>query len=119
MPYHIEPYLNGYVVKSINGHYLSNHPLSYEQARKQMIAVGMREGLIGGGGNWSIHSVIFKKPYDYFTAFKEASNIYPHNYYTVRETKQSYRFSVDKNLFKKFRTKKINDKISMVYGELK
>ena len=48
MPYQIIPYKTGYKVVSINGHSLSNRPLSYENALAQMRAVGLREHLYGG-----------------------------------------------------------------------
>jgi hypothetical protein len=48
MPYQIIPFDSGYKVVSINGHSLSNRPLSYENALRQMRAVGIKEKLYGG-----------------------------------------------------------------------
>ena len=48
MPYSIIPFNSGYKVVSINGHSLSKRPLSYENALRQMRAVGIKEKLYGG-----------------------------------------------------------------------
>lgn len=51
MPYKIVAFKNGYRVQSINGNVLSKRPLTYDQALKQMRAVGIREHLFGGAQN--------------------------------------------------------------------
>jgi len=119
MPYYIIPYLNGFRVISESGHYLSNRPLPYEKAKKQLIAVSLNEQLIGSGSQWGIHSVVFHKPYDEYIAMLEAKKIIKHNNYNLRETKSSYRYSVPKELFQKFRTHKVNPNISIIFGEFK
>jgi len=119
MPYKIIEFSDGYRVMSDKGHYLSNRPLSYENALKQMRAVSINEGIFGSG-LYTIHSVVFHKPYNLNNASQEAKNIIKHNDYKMRETKQSYRFSVPKQYFYKdsYRTKKINPNISIIFGEL-
>jgi hypothetical protein len=49
MPYQIKQFTDGFRVVSINGKVLSNKPLTYQQALKQMRAVGLKEGLYNGG----------------------------------------------------------------------
>jgi hypothetical protein len=49
MPYQIVPYKNGFRVRSINGKYLSKQPLSYDNAKSQMTAVSLKEGIYKGG----------------------------------------------------------------------
>ena len=43
MPYSLVRHDGGYVVRSPHGHYLSQHPLTYEQAHKQSTAVRLTE----------------------------------------------------------------------------
>ena len=72
---------------------------------------------------WAVNSVIFKKPYDLEKATQEAKHFItsgtkkkPH------ETKTSYRFrNLNKNKFNQgsFKTKKINNNMSLVLGVLK
>jgi hypothetical protein len=71
-----------------------------------------------------LHSVIIHKP----ITLKEARKIRKHfikpellNEYILRNDNLSYRFSLNKYLFKKesFRTKVINPHISLVYADLK
>ena len=72
---------------------------------------------------WFLHSVIVHKEYK---TLKEAREIKKEfikkglrSYYKLRNDNLSYRFSLDKNLFKTFRSKKINDYITLIYGILK
>lgn len=81
-------------------------------------------GLSGSGDDgYALHAVIFKKPYDLETAKKEAKKIInddKKNFY--RETETSYRFrAIPKTKFEKksFRTKKVNNNISLIFGKLK
>jgi hypothetical protein len=68
MPYKIVPFKNGYRVKSINGKYLSKHPLTYQNAHDQLVAVSLHEGLFKGSG---------QKPTEkeFFEATKQSYNI--------------------------------------------
>lgn len=69
---------------------------------------------------WDIHSVIIHKPIKLVEAKKHAKNILRDKKgYKLRDDTASYRFSKNKNLFKKFRTQVINPKISIVWGILK
>lgn len=71
--------------------------------------------------NYALHAVVVKKPVE----MKEAQHLANKfikgvNRHFVRETKGSYRFrNIPKQKFNKFKTKKINDKLSAIYGELK
>ena len=73
--------------------------------------------------NYQLHAVIIKKPVKLTKAKQEASDIIKNNnrkFY--RETNESYRFrNIPKTKFIKtsFRSKPINDKITLVYGKLK
>lgn len=86
---------------------------------------GKVKGMFGGGQNHSLnglklHAVIIKKPYDLEKAKQTAANIIKDKkkkFY--RETDNSYRFrNIPKTKFvkKSFRTKKINDSISLIFG---
>lgn len=72
---------------------------------------------------YELHAVIFKKPFDLEEAKKIAQDIIKNkNRQFYRETKTSYKFrNISKQKFIKesYRTKKINDKISLIFGELK
>lgn len=78
---------------------------------------------VGQGKSYPLHAVIFKKPYDLETAKKEAKKIInddKKNFY--RETETSFRFrAIPKTKFEKksFRTKKVNNNISLIFGKLK
>lgn len=72
-------------------------------------------------GDYQLHTVIVKKPVDLNRA-KQISGHFIDHKPTYRQTKTSYRFkNIDKSEFKEksFRTKKVNQQISLVYGELK
>jgi hypothetical protein len=77
---------------------------------------------VGQGKSYPLHAIVFKKPYDLEKAKQEAKkfiNDDKKNFY--RETETSYRFrAIPKTKFQKksFRTKKINDKISLIFGKL-
>jgi hypothetical protein len=69
---------------------------------------------------WSIHSVVVHKPISLRVAQEHAKHILKNNKgYKLRDDNQSFRFSKDKTLFKKFRTQVINPKISIIWGLLK
>lgn len=72
---------------------------------------------------YELHAVIFKKPFDLEEAKKIAQDIIKNkNRQFYRETKTSYRFrniSKQKFIKKSFRTKKVNDNISIIFGKLK
>jgi hypothetical protein len=72
---------------------------------------------------YGLHAVVVKKPINYNEAREHAQNfIKDKNKKFFRETLASFRFrNIPKQKFinKSFRTKKINDKISLIYGELK
>jgi hypothetical protein len=67
-----------------------------------------------------LHAIIIKKPVKLAKAKQEASKIINDKNKTFyRETQQSYRFrNIPKTKFKKdsFRTKVINNKLSLVFG---
>ena len=77
----------------------------------------------GSGKPYGLHVVIFKKPYDLNDAKVKAQEFIKDKkkkYY--RETSTSFRFrNISKQKFKPktFRTKKINENISLIFGELK
>jgi len=67
MPYKIIKFDDGYRVQSDKGHYLSYNPLTKKQANKQLIAVSLKEGLLGSG--------IQPPEKDFFLATKQSYNI--------------------------------------------
>ena len=70
-----------------------------------------------------LHAVVIKKEVGIKEAMKMAADIIKDKHKTFfRETQDSYRFrNIPKTQFdvKSFRTKKINDKVSLVFGHLK
>lgn len=72
---------------------------------------------------WFLHSVIVHKEYKTLKEAKEIKKQFikygKRSFYKLRNDNFSYRFSLDKNLFKTFRSKKINDYITLIYGILK
>lgn len=75
-----------------------------------------------GTNGYELHAVIVKKPIDLSAARKISRKFIKGNKKFVRETEDSYRFrNVPKQKFesKSFRTKVVNDGISLVYGKLK
>ena len=72
--------------------------------------------------NYALHAVIFKKPIDKNSMIEQISHyIHKKEVPFIRETNTSYRVrNIPKTKFVKssFRTKKINPKVSLVYGEL-
>lgn len=69
---------------------------------------------------WEIHSVVVHKPISLIKAREHAKHILKNKKgYKLRIDTNSYRFSKDKKLYKKFRTHPINSQISLVMGELK
>jgi len=99
---------------------------TFSQATTNLGAIFNKYTGIGGDkpdDGYELHAVIFKKPYDLSTAKQEARDIIKDkkkNFY--RETETSYRFrAIPKTKFEKksFRTKKINDNISLVFGKIK
>tara|TARA_R110000868_G_scaffold3104_1_gene20718 strand:- start:263 stop:4948 length:4686 start_codon:yes stop_codon:yes gene_type:complete len=86
--------------------------------------VGLDKNLfVGQGKDYPLHAVIFKKPYDLDKAKQEAKNIIKDkNKHFFRETNTSYRFrAIPKTKFEKksFRSKKINENITLIFGKLK
>lgn len=79
--------------------------------------------LVGSSNNYALHSVIINKPISLSEAIKLSQDIIKNkNRKFYKETSNTYRFrNIPKTKFnaKSFRTKKINDKISLVFGELK
>jgi hypothetical protein len=71
--------------------------------------------------NFALHAVVVKKPTDLKDAQSIADKFIKNvNRHFVRDTKSSFRFrNIPKQKFNKFKTKKINDKISLIFGELK
>lgn len=65
-----------------------------------------------------LHAVIIHKPISLEQAIKLKSKwIHDNKFY--RETNESYRFrNIPKTKFKSFKTKVINDKVSLIYGDL-
>jgi hypothetical protein len=65
-----------------------------------------------------LHAVIIKKPIKINDAIKLSKNFIPENKNFYRETNDSYRFrNIPKTKFKTFRSKVINKKITLVYGD--
>lgn len=70
---------------------------------------------------YELHAVIVHKPISFKEARKIAIKFIPSNRKFYRETEQSYRFrNIPKQKFdrKSFRTKVINNQISLIYGKL-
>lgn len=70
---------------------------------------------------YELQVVIIKKEVDLDKAIKIAEEFIKKEKPLMRETKDSYRFrNIPKTKFKStsFRTKKVNDKVSLVFGEL-
>ena len=68
---------------------------------------------------WALHAVVIDKPINLNDAKKIASDFIKDKTF-FRETSTSYRFrNIPKTKFKKFRSKMINDKITLIYGYLK
>lgn len=68
---------------------------------------------------WELHAVVIKKPIRLQEARKISQDFIKNpNIKFYRETMDSYRFrNIPKTMFKEFRTKIINDKISLIYGK--
>ena len=68
--------------------------------------------------SYILHAVIIHKPIKFEEAYKLSKNFIPINKNFYRETEQSYRFrNIPKTKFNKFKTKVINNKISLIYGK--
>jgi hypothetical protein len=66
-----------------------------------------------------LHAVIIHKPITLEQA-KKLKSKWIHDDKFIRETDESYRFrNIPKTKFKSFKTKVINNKVSLIYGELK
>lgn len=71
---------------------------------------------------YALHAVLVKKSLPFEEAFKEAQHIIKKKKFFHRETKNEYRFrNLPKQKFesKSFKSKKVNDKITLVFGKLK
>lgn len=68
---------------------------------------------------WELHAVVIKKPIRLQEARRISQDFIKNpNIKFYRETMDSYRFrNIPKTMFKEFRTKIINDKISLIYGK--
>jgi hypothetical protein len=128
MPYKIKQFNDGFRVISDKGTILSKKPMTESNAHKQLVAVSMKNELCGAGhphlnnDNYALHAIIFKKPIDKNIMLQQIPH-YIHKKVIpfIRETNTSYRVrNIPKTKFVKssFRTKKINSKVSLVYGEL-
>lgn len=125
MPYTIKRFPDGFRVVSDKNNILSKKPLTLKKAKKQLIAVSLNESLYGGSSNdnFKLHAIIFKKPIEIESVI-EGSRQFINKKTTpfIRETNSSFRVrNIPKTKFNKetFRTKKINDNISLIFGELK
>jgi hypothetical protein len=70
---------------------------------------------------YKLHTVVINKSIPYTEACKIFKEITEKNHGFVRETENSYRFRyIPKTKFyaTTFRTKKINDNVSLIYGKL-
>lgn len=71
--------------------------------------------------SYDLHAVIIHKPVELKDAKKIARHFIAPNKKYYRETENSYRFrNIPKTKFKKrtFRTKKLNEQVSLIYGQL-
>lgn len=70
--------------------------------------------------SWKLHAVIVHKPISLNEARQISRRFITNpNIHFYRETPESYRFrNIPKTRFKQFRTRVINDKISLIYGSL-
>jgi len=97
--------------------------LNIEELENEIEDLKNKLGLSGSGKPYGLHAVIIKKPYNLEDAKQKAQEFIKDKkkkYY--RETSASYRFrNISKQKFKPktFRTKKINNEISLIFGELK
>ena len=67
-----------------------------------------------------LHAVIIKKPIALGEAKRISKDFIKKDVDFFRETSESYRFrNIPKTKFKSFRTKVVNDKISLIYGDLR
>ena len=68
---------------------------------------------------WELHDVIIKKTIPIGQAKHIAAKFIPSSRKYYRETDGSYRFrNISKQKFKEFRSKVINDSITLIYGKL-
>ena len=69
---------------------------------------------------WKLHDVIVKKPTPLKKAKEIANKFIPSTRKYYREMPESYRFrNISKQKFSEFRTKQLNDQITLIYGKLK
>jgi len=88
---------------------------------KKLKGSGMEE-FEGGAKGYALHAVLINKDLGFEEAFKEAQHIIKKKKFFHRETKNQYRFrNIPKQKFepKTFRSKKINENITLVVGKLK
>ena len=119
MPYNIKPYKTGYRLELLSNpeHIFSYHPMTLEQVKKQMRAIETRKH---GGGKMSLHAVVIKKPISFDDAYNISKKFIDKNKNFFRETNNSYRFrNIPKTKFEDFKSKIINDYITLIYGTLK
>jgi len=71
--------------------------------------------------NWALHAIIFKKDkWNLENAKNEVEKFMNPNKHFYRETKLSFRFrNIPKTKFKLFKTKKLKNGITLIFGELK
>jgi hypothetical protein len=82
------------------------------------------EELVGGSSeNFALHAIVFKKPYNPENVIIDSQPyLKKKGIPFIRETEHSYRVrNIPKTKFDKdtYRTKVINEDISLIYGELK
>lgn len=119
MPYDIKPFKSGYrlVLKNNPKYIFSYHPMTLEQIKKQIRAIETRKH---GGGAFSLHAVVIKKPITFVEAYKLSKKFISENKNFFRETNNSYRFrNIPKTKFENFKSKILNDYITLIYGTLK
>jgi len=89
---------------------------------KMLVELLEGSGMEGGAKGYALHSVLVNKSLPYEEAFKEAQHIIKKKKFFHRETKNQYRFrNIPKQKFepKSFRSKKINENLTLVLGKLK
>ena len=72
--------------------------------------------MVNSDNDWDLHAIIIKKDIPLKDAIEIASKFTHNKFYRI--TNDSYRFrNIPKTKFNEFRTKIINNNISLVYGK--
>lgn len=124
MPYNIVPFESGYKLQLKNDtkHVFTKKPMKFEDVLKQLRAIEMKKHKNNNENvKYKLHAVILKKPINFNDAkYISQKFIKDKNKKFYRETDDSFRFrNIPKTKFSEFRTKQINDNISLIYGKLK